>query len=327
MNKIKTICYVIPYFGKLPANFNFWLLSCSKNPTINWLIFTDDKTKYDYPSNVKVIYCSFEEIKSKIQKRYNFNILIDRPWKLCDFKVAYGDIFKEELKGYDFWGHCDIDLVWGDIRKFITDDILEKYDKIGFQGHSTIYKNNDEVNSRYRIEFNELPSYKEIFSSAKGFCFDENIICEIYDRLNISYYKETNFAHLSKYDYGFFIKYLPKVDDYKNDRQVFVWKDGKIIRKYLWNNKIYDEEFMYLHFFCRPMKYKIDKISENNTYVMYPDIVEELKLDISCKFINKKGKKSKIKYYIDSMWYNRKKITIKKIYQNIKRMVNYKKQK
>ena len=43
-------------------------------------------------------------------------VTLDRPYKLCDFKPAYGFIFGEYLKEYDYWGHCDIDIVWGDLR-------------------------------------------------------------------------------------------------------------------------------------------------------------------------------------------------------------------
>ena len=55
-----SIAYVVPYFGKFPKGFQFWLLSCKCNPSIDWLIFTDDKTPYDYPENVKVTYWTFD---------------------------------------------------------------------------------------------------------------------------------------------------------------------------------------------------------------------------------------------------------------------------
>ena len=51
---MKSICYVVPYFGKFPVSFPLWLVSCGANPTVDWLIFTDDTTPYDYPQNVKV---------------------------------------------------------------------------------------------------------------------------------------------------------------------------------------------------------------------------------------------------------------------------------
>ena len=118
-DKMYSIAYVVPYFGKFPKGFQFWLLSCKCNPSIDWLIFTDDKTPYDYPENVKVTYWTFDQMKKKAQAIYDFPIFLERPYKLCDFKPAYGEIFADELKDYDFWGHCDIDLVWGNIRNFI----------------------------------------------------------------------------------------------------------------------------------------------------------------------------------------------------------------
>lgn len=321
---MKSIAYLIPYFGKLPKNFQFWLLTCSKNPTINWIIFTDDKTKYDIPKNVKIIYTSFESMKNRIQSNYDFKIVIDRPWKLCDFKVAYGEIFKKELKEYDYWGYCDIDLAWGDIRKFITDDLLNKYEKIGYQGHSTLYKNTDEVNSRYRVSIQGLPSYKEILSTNKSYAFDEGIICDIYDRMKIPYYSKTNFAHLSKYDYGFVLRHLAKEDEYKNYRQIFLWDNGRILRKYIYNHEIFTEEYMYIHFFCRPMTYKIKNPVETKKYVMYADVAEELVDEITYEYIEKKGKPSKIKFYAKSIYYNRKKLTPKRIIKNISANIKYK---
>lgn len=321
---MKSIAYIIPYFGKLPPNFQFWLLTCSKNPTIDWIIFTDDKSQYKFPKNVKIIYTDFQSIIKRIQSNYNFKIKIDKPWKLCDFKVAYGEIFNKELSKYDFWGYCDLDLAWGDIRKFITDDLLNKYEKIGFQGHSTLYKNTKEVNSRYRTTIKGIPNYREIFSNSKGYAFDEGIIGEIYDKLDIPYYKETNFAHLSKYDYGFVLRHLPPKDDYKNFRQIFIWDDGKIIRKYLSNHQICNEEYMYIHFFCRPMTYKMKETSIDKKYVMYADVAEELTQPITYNYIYKKGKPSLIKFYVKSIYYNRKKLTLEKIIKNIKTNIRYK---
>ncbi len=114
---MNSICYVVPYFGTLPkTSFRLWLKSCKANPTVNWIIFTDDKTEYDYPDNVKVYYTTLDEIRERFQSFYDFPIVLDRGWKLCDYKIAYGEIFEKELKGYDFWGNCDIDLMWGNIK-------------------------------------------------------------------------------------------------------------------------------------------------------------------------------------------------------------------
>ena len=54
----KDYSYVIfsPYFGKLPVNFNLWLNSCSYNKDFYFIVFTDDKTVYNIPNNVEIIY-------------------------------------------------------------------------------------------------------------------------------------------------------------------------------------------------------------------------------------------------------------------------------
>ena len=200
-----SIAYVVPYFGKFPKGFQFWLMSCGCNPSIDWLIFTDDHTEYNYPENVKVTYWSFEQMRERVQSIYDFPISLERPYKLCDFKPAYGEIFAKELQGYEFWGDCDIDLVWGNIRKFYTDDILERYEKIGFNGHSMLFRNTPQVNARYRTTIEGLLSYREAFSVDKSFAFDEPGMDAIYEALDIPVYKEIDFANLLKYDYGFYL--------------------------------------------------------------------------------------------------------------------------
>ena len=56
---MKKIVFICPYFGSFPNYFNLTLKSIEYNKTIDWLIITDIKEKYDYPDNVKVINMSF----------------------------------------------------------------------------------------------------------------------------------------------------------------------------------------------------------------------------------------------------------------------------
>ena len=197
---MKSICYIIPYFGHLPVNFNLWLISCKVNSTVNWLIYTDDKTSYDYPENVKVKYCEYADILDRFKKHFDFDVLIDRPWRLSLFKPAYGEIFQEDIEKYDFWGYCDVDLMWGNIRKFYTDDVLNKYERVGYLGHSTLYKNTSENNSRYRTIVPECINYIEVFSGKSNYSFDENGMDQIFQYLNVPYFKEVVFAHVTKYE-------------------------------------------------------------------------------------------------------------------------------
>lgn len=314
---MKSICYVVPYFGKLPDSFSLWLMSCRHNPSVNWILFTDDKTEYDYPENVRVYYCTFDRIRERIQSHFDFPIVLDRGWKLCDYKIAYGEIFAKELEGYDFWGNCDVDLMWGDIRKFYTDELLEKYDKIGFLAHSTLYRNTPEVNLRYREIVEGEMDYITAFSEAAGHAFDEVGIEAIYNHLGIEYYKEINFANLTKYETKFHLDLMPEEEEYKNDRQVFTWDNGKILRHYLDNDKIITEEYMYIHFWCRPMSYKVNDFSKNK-YLIYSDVVTDKDFELTESLIKRKGRSHPVKFYAKSLWKNRHKLTPERIIFNIK---------
>ena len=126
---MKKIALVIPYFGKFNNYYHLWMESAKCNKTVDFHIYTDQQVEAS--GNIKVHQTSLSEISnltvrklSKILEDNNFcNIKVcgvKSPYKLCDYKPIYGLIFDEDLQDYDFWGHCDVDLIFGDIRKFIN---------------------------------------------------------------------------------------------------------------------------------------------------------------------------------------------------------------
>lgn len=125
----KKCCFIVPYFGKLPKEFPVFLKTCANNTEFDWLIFTDDYSKFNYPQNVTPKYISFKDLREMIKNKFEFEIKLEQPYKLCDYKPAYGYIFEEYLNNYSFWGHCDIDTLMGDLNTLLTEDLLNKYDK------------------------------------------------------------------------------------------------------------------------------------------------------------------------------------------------------
>lgn len=168
---MKKILIIIPYFGPLPNIFLFWYQSAIKNPTINFLIFSD--SSIEQAENIKVIKTSFSDFSELIQCRFDFRISLPSPYKLCDFKGAYGYIFEEYISGYDFWGFGDIDVVYGDLRHFFSDKILEKYWVISGWGHLTLYKNSGICNNFFKTKIEGFNYYETVFSSPQKFVFDE----------------------------------------------------------------------------------------------------------------------------------------------------------
>jgi hypothetical protein len=180
MTSGKKIAVLTCYQGTLPWYFDYFVHSCFYNPSIDFFIITDN-TRYDkpVPPNLKFVFKELSDISAIATRKFGFPVDIKYGYKLCDFKPAYGALFSDILQGYDFWCHADIDVIFGNIRKFITDDMMDNFDLISVRpdwipGCFLLFRNNDKMN----YLFTRSKDFKKVFSSDQHFCFDE-----------------TNFAH------------------------------------------------------------------------------------------------------------------------------------
>ena len=128
------------------------LITCGRNPTVDWHFITDCETPAQHPENVYFHISTLDKINKQASSALGFPVHLTRPYKLCDLKPAYGLMFPELLKSYDFWGHCDPDILWGDIRKFMTPSLLNQHDILtsragAIAGHFCIYRNEARINS------------------------------------------------------------------------------------------------------------------------------------------------------------------------------------
>lgn len=212
---MKKIRLIIPYFGKLPKFFSYFLLTAKRNENIDFLIYTDQKVdRFELlnAENIEFKTLSFDDLREKVQSKFDFKISLKRPYKLCDYKVAYGLIFEEELKGYDYWGFCDTDVLLGDIYQFLEEhNFFENdYARYGLLGHLQIFKNSQEVNhifmsgqgSDYRLD------YHNVYTSEQSFIFDESEGIQKlfeksgFDQLQDKFFDDIDISHFSFREYG-----------------------------------------------------------------------------------------------------------------------------
>ncbi|HPT68375.1 MAG TPA: hypothetical protein PLI94_10120 [Bacillota bacterium] len=237
------ICILGIYFGNLPSYFPLWLESCKYNSTVDFLIINDQNIT-DLPVNVRQVKMSFNDFRVLVQSKFDFPVSLERPYKICDFRPAFGLICSEYIQGYDFWGHCDFDMIFGDIRKYITDDLLNSYDKILPLGHLSIYRNNEENNSRFKLSGSLVGDYKKVFTTDKSFAFDETRgIYQIYKTNFLPVYDKRIFADIS----SIYRRFRLALDDVNYEYQIFSFDKGRIFREYILNRKYNKEEFIYLH--------------------------------------------------------------------------------
>lgn len=283
--------FIIPYYGSFKNYYKFFLESCGHNPDYDWLFITDNKEDYDYPTNVKKITLPFSELVRLVQSKFSTQVELKYAYKLCDLKPMYGYIFEDYIKSYQFWGHCDTDMIFGSINDFISDDDLIEFDKIGVLGHFTLYKNNEQVNKAFMLPLNGVQRYKEVLAADYNMSFDEEnkaSINSIFDTYDFKVKEDLKLAGLYTKTSNFKLTYPNQDWEYfleKKRKNIFVWDTGVLNRLCVDNkNKtVKTEEYLYIHFQSRKMKVQT---SNHKVYKLIPNSFDDLEIP-----------ESKIDYY------------------------------
>ncbi len=260
--KKNSICVIGVYFGSFPKYFDLWLKSASYNPQIDFKIFTDSEIE-NYPNNVNVIHMTLQEMKTLAEQKLKMQVSLEKPYRCCDFKVVYGVIFQEYIGEYEYWGHCDFDLIWGDIYTFLTTYDYQKYDRFLDLGHFSLYRNTPTVNNYYKKDGSLCGDYAEVFSQDRNFAFDEhNGLDGIYRKHNYPAFRKRIFADIS----SIYKRYRLALKDINYDYQVFYWDNGHVYRDYIKDNQVKTEEFIYIHFKKRPNYDSNDEVRDSSSF-------------------------------------------------------------
>ncbi|MEO8239027.1 MAG: DUF6625 family protein [Flavobacterium sp.] len=251
----KSIIIIIDYFGQWPDWFSLFLESCKRNPTINWLFHTDCVFEHYKIENVTFKYTSKEEYIAHVNKKLNTTITWSDSYKLCDLKPMYGAIHEQEIRGYDFYGYGDIDVIYGNIRHFYTPDVLENNvistHEWCISGHLALFKNTKWM----RNAFKRYKGWKNLVENTECQRFDEDLFNTVFK------YPKMHSAFFLLYDilHPLSIKYRQKlyfVEQFTTPLTPSPWRIGSYYHpeKWFWKNgmltNINDRhrQCIYLHF-------------------------------------------------------------------------------
>lgn len=245
------ICFIITFYGKWPPWMPLFLKSCSYNPQINWLLVTDLEWE-DLPENVCLHREVIGDLVVRIQSKIGISVVELKPYKLCDYKPAFGVLFDDLLEGYDFWGHCDLDVAFGNLAHFIDDETLAKTDIYSpFNrscGHFQLYRNCEKVNTLF-LQINgieKLLGYEGTFGLDEPF-FDEVLVNE-QERVRWQRHASmTNELSKEQVEMGATIEAAGGLRGDSNSESVdhYVWDRGRVFQQ----RKGKKKEFLYLHWY------------------------------------------------------------------------------
>ena len=262
-HKMQRIIILIPYFGKFPEWSDFFFETVKRNETIDFLFYTDCDMKAYQAPNIFSVKLSFQEYNDKVNKHLDFQFTPENAYKLCDIRPLFGEIHKDDFKEYDFYGWCDLDLIFGDIRSFYTDEILKSFDVFTthenrMSGHFSLFRNN----SRNREMYKSIYEWQDTLKNPSFVGMDEHGLKNAYqmtviDKFNEKYNRnienaitrkiksrKTSRLYMREHYSTPFLPY-PWTDGSLNSDQPNKWNyfDGTIT-----NERDEDRKFMYLHF-------------------------------------------------------------------------------
>ena len=249
-NYLPSVYFIIPYFGPWPVWLPLFLESCRHNSGFNWLLFGDQKKPNYLPSNVRWQKMNLAEFNRLAQHETGLAFNIKTPYKICDARPMFGQIFNKYLKNASFWGHSDLDILYGDLNSFgikkslLSCDVYTPCDSI--VGHFTLYRNVETINKLY-LKLENLPqAYRH---SPRSLGYDEKGMNAVLHRTkNVRFSQITDYKkELSKNRcaIGASIMHCGQViRERLTAMEKYVWKDGKTFQL----NGSRKREFMYLHF-------------------------------------------------------------------------------
>ncbi len=270
------IAILIPYFGTWPEWIELFFHSASLNSDFHFIVYTNCKTTFELPSNVTIHSIEFENYIAFVQKELDFEVNIQNPYKTCDLRPLFGHIHKNDFLQYDFYGWCDVDLIFGNLSHFYTKEILENYDVFSthghcISGHFSFFRNNEKNREMYK----KIYDFKGALRNPEFVGIDEHGITNAYklgliDKFNEKFKTSLlkKLAHkiqnkkLSKiylneeYTTPFVDK--PWIDGTLNSEQpnTWFWEKGEVN-----NQRDGGKNFPYIHF----MNFRSSKWRKNST--------------------------------------------------------------
>lgn len=276
----KKCALILPYFGKFNNYFDLFLLSFSKNQNFDLLIFTDNLINLEY-DNIKIFNTSLSAIKAKAEKIFGFTVSLNTPYKLCDYKPAYGLLFEKYLTSYDYWGHCDCDLIFGNLDRILIPILEQEYDKIFAAGHLTLYKNTKENNRRFMKSYRGNIIYKDAFSQNEIYVFDED--CVNHDNVHYIFKEDNAKVFETDLSMNVCIKYGKFIRDFYDEHKHTFVQEEYVKRRYYWSqgdlfslelksnsSLLLKNEYLYMHLQKRKI-FSVPNLKNIKSFEILPD--------------------------------------------------------
>jgi hypothetical protein len=239
---------ICAYMGPLPNYFALWLRSAAANPQVDFLLICDHPPSQPLPGNVSYKSTELEQLRQLWSEMAGFPVALNSPYKLNDFKPLFWRL-ADDLNRYDYWGYCDLDLLFGDLAPLL-ERTLGRFDMILSEGHLRFLRNDARTRNAWR-EIIAPRRWQDVLADPANFGMDEHHgINRVFAWPDRSWF--ANSGMIADIDPNF--RQLRLLPCFKNPAvQAFFWDNGKLFRERYQDGRYWRDEFLYIHLQKRRM--------------------------------------------------------------------------
>lgn len=162
---------IVPWFGPLPPWFPHWRTNIARLAEHGYHVHLDR---------------DLHAFRQRCHDRLGVQCsVVAGEGKVHDYRAAFGVLYADVIDGYDFWGHTDLDCVYGRVEEWVTEEFLDDLDihsnHIDYIcGPWTLYRNRPEINELYEYH----PDWKAILEHPDVTGWVEKGYTELVDAAN-----------------------------------------------------------------------------------------------------------------------------------------------
>lgn len=257
-----SIILLIPYFGAFPEWAPLYFETLRKNSTIHFLFYTDCDTNGFEAPNISFKKIAFEDYLRFVNEKLSVPFSPANYYKLCDLRPFFGLVHYDDIKDFEFFGWTDMDILFGDIRSFYTNDVLSKFDvlsthQIRISGHLALFRNT----AKNRKMYKKIYDWKNKLQDPFFVGIDEHGITNaytmtIFDKFNEKFHVNIN-NFITRKIKKWKVRKLYLKEQYTTPFTAIPWIDGSLHSNQpnewyyrdgvITNNRDKNRSFMYLH--------------------------------------------------------------------------------
>ena len=107
------------YFGPLPPWLPLTLHSMAANPRVSFAVVGDAPPPARVPPNVRFVTTPYAEMQSRLGALVGRTVAYTDTYKANDIKPLLAELYPALVRGYEWWAWADLDVIFGDVLKFI----------------------------------------------------------------------------------------------------------------------------------------------------------------------------------------------------------------